>query len=194
MFFLFFPALFLFYYGSLSDSFLSLFSPHLVGLLVHVFYHHPDFLCYLSYILMVLLILSHGLLCLVLMLLHYCYHLPLSSVLPFGSSFCSEKHFSFLLFSSLILLPLFFILCDRFLSSCCVTVIIAIFSFCLSVLPLFSLVFLPTINYTATITGRRFRYQSHCCMLTALYKSLCMLLFLRLEYTPMGRGCFTTRY
>jgi hypothetical protein len=134
------------YFGFFSLS--SSLSLIYLGFWCTSFYHHPDFLCYLSYIPMVLPILSHCLLCLAFMFLHCCYHLPLFSfLLPFGwlvILFCRAFFFFFSsrLVSSLSSLPLFlYFVLAFFLPVMLRYVIIAIVSVSLLALSLFSVFF-----------------------------------------------------
>jgi hypothetical protein len=118
------------------------------------------------------------------------YLFPLFSHLA-GLSFCSAQHFSFS--SRVVSVRLFYhiiaLVFALFLSSCCVTVRhhrhFQHQPPCF--LPLFSLFFFTTINYTATIMGRGIQISTP--LLTALYhKSVCMLLFLSLEYIERWEG------
>ncbi|KAI0278427.1 hypothetical protein BGY98DRAFT_541290 [Russula aff. rugulosa BPL654] len=153
---------------------LSSLSPHLFGLLVHV-------LLSLSRLSLLSVVYTHGSSDSFALLGVHASALLLSSTSFFSSPIWLPRHFvlhfSFLFVSSRLcssLLPhycpcfLYFVLAF-FLPVVLRYIIIAIVSICLSAFSLFSLVFLPTINYTATITARRFRYQRHTINLYALY-------------------------
>src|SRR5882757_1295722 len=101
-----FPFFASLFYFILSVFSIGFFSPSLLLFLSSLwafgctsFYHHPDFLCYLSYILKFLLILPHCLLCLAFMFLHCCYHLPVFPPIRLARHFVLYSIFLFLLVS-----------------------------------------------------------------------------------------------